>query len=162
VAVALRRKQPRKAHRRGGGAPEEHTRNVRGTNIMRILIAFEDDYCAYADALAKAIRAARPHLDVVATVGLEALQTQTARLDPHLVISSVPNPAAEQEDEEEGKLILAWVELSLDPNLPSQFCIDSWRWETLNPSLEDLLDVIDETERLVLSRVVARKRADGY
>ena len=128
---------------------------------MRILIAFEDDYCAYADALAKAIRAARPHLNV-ATVGLEALQTQTAHLDPHLVISSVPNPAAEQEDEEEGKLILAWVELSLDPNLPSQFCIDSWRWETLNPSLEELLDVIDETERLVLSRVVARKRADGY
>ena len=102
MAVALRRKQPRKAHRRGGGAPEEHTRNVRGTNIMRILIAFEDDYCAYADALAKAIRAARPHLDVVAMVGLEALQTQTARLDPHLVISSVPNPAAEQEDGEVG------------------------------------------------------------
>ena len=128
----------------------------------RILVAFEDDYQAYTDALSNAIRAARPHLDVVATVGLEALQTQTARLDPHLVISSVPNPAAEQEDEEEGKLILAWVELSLDPNLPSQFCIDSWRWETLNPSLEELLDVIDETERLVLSRVVARKRADGY
>ena len=129
---------------------------------MRILIAFEDYYCAYADALAKAIRAARPHLDVVATVGLEALQTQTARLDPHLVISSVPSPATEQEDEEEGKLVLAWVELSLDSNLPSQFCIDSWRWESLNPSLEELLDVIDETERLVLSRVVARKRADGY
>jgi hypothetical protein len=129
---------------------------------MRILIVFEDDYCAYADALAKAIRAARPHLDVVATVGLEALQTQTARLDPHLVISSVPSPATEQEDKEEGKLVLAWVELSLDSNLPSQFCIDSWRWESLNPSLEELLDVIDETERLVLSRVVARKRADGY
>ena len=130
---------------------------------MRILIAFEDDYCAYADALAQAIRAARPHLDVVATVGLEALQTQTARLDPHLVISSVPNPAAEQEDdEEEGKLVPAWVELSLDPCRPSQFCVDNWRWELLNPSLEELLDVIDETERLVLSRVVARRRADGY
>jgi len=126
---------------------------------MRILIAFEDDYCAYADALAKAIRAARPHLDVVATVGLEALQTQLTRLDTHLVISSLPNPAAEQGDEEEGKLILAWVELSVDPRLPSQFCVDSRRWESLNPSLEVLLDVVDETELLVLSSSSKRSEA---
>jgi len=126
---------------------------------MRILIAFEDDYCAYADALAKAIRAARPHLDVVATVGLEALQTQLTRLDTHLVISSLPNPAAEQGDEEEGKLILALVELSVDPRLPSQFCVDSRRWESLNPSLEVLLDVVDETELLVLSSSSKRSEA---
>ena len=132
---------------------------MRGTNIMRILIAFEDDYCAYADALAKAIRAARPHLDVVATVGLEALQTQLTRLDTHLVISSLPNPAAEQGDEEEGKLILALVELSVDPRLPSQFCVDSRRWESLNPSLEVLLDVVDETELLVLSSSSKRSEA---
>ena len=117
---------------------------------MRILVAFDDDYRAYADALSKAIGVARPHLNVT-PVGLEALQTQVARLDPHLVISSLPNPAAEQEDEEEGKLVPAWVELSLDPCRPSQFCVDNWRWELLNPSLEELLDVVDETERLVLS-----------
>jgi hypothetical protein len=102
---------------------------------MRILVAFDDDYGAYADALSKAIGVARPHLNVV-PVGLEALETQVARLDPHLVISSLPNPAAEQEDEEEGKLLLAWVELSVDPHLPSQFCVDNRRWESLNPSLE--------------------------
>src|SRR5919107_2575952 len=65
----------RKAHH-GWGRPkntgESAQGNVRGTNVMRILVAFEDDYRAYADALAKAISAARPHLDV-ATVGLEAL-----------------------------------------------------------------------------------------
>ena len=100
---------------------------------------------------------ARPHLDVAAA-GLEALQTEVARLDPHLVISSLPNPATEQEDEE-GKLRLAWVELSVDPHLPSKFCVSGRRWESLNPSLEELLDVIDETERLVLSSSSKRSEA---
>ena len=124
---------------------------------MRILVAFDDDYRAYADALSKAIGVARPHLNVT-PVGLEALQTQVARLDPHLVICSLPNPASpEQEDEEEGKLLLAWVELSVDPHLPSQFCVDNRRWESLNPSLEELLDVVDETKLLVLSSSSSRR-----
>jgi hypothetical protein len=118
---------------------------VRDTNIMRILVAFEDDYRAYADALAKAIRAARPHLDV-SMVGLEPLLTEVARLDPHLVICSSPNPAAEQQ--EEGKL--AWVELSVDPHRPSKFCVSGRRWESLNPSLGELLGVVEETEQLLV------------
>ena len=118
---------------------------MRDTNIMRILVAFEDDYRVYADALAKAIRAARPHLDV-AMVGLEALLTEVARLDPHLIICSSPNLAAEQQ---EGKL--AWVELSVDPHRPSRFCVSGRRWESLNPSLEELLGVVEETEQLLNS-----------
>jgi hypothetical protein len=114
-------------------------------HYLRILVAFEDDYRAYADALAKAIRAARPHLDV-STLGLEPLLTEVARLDPHLVICSSPNPAAEQQ--EEGKL--AWVELSVDPHRPSKFCVSGRRWESLNPSLEELLDVVEETEQLLV------------
>jgi len=120
-------------------------------------VAFDEDYRAYRDALSKAIGAVRPHLNVT-TVGLEELQTQVARLDPHLVISNVPNPVAEQ-DEEEGKLVLAWVELSVDPRRPSQFCLSGRHWESLNPSLEELLDVIDETERLVLSSSIRRSEA---
>ena len=114
----------------------------------RILVAFEDDYQAYTDALSNAIRAARPHLKVT-TATLEALQREVARLDPHLVISNLPNPATEQE----GKLLLfpAWVELSLDPHLPSKFRVDSRRWESLNPSLEELLNLVEEAEQLALS-----------
>ena len=117
---------------------------MRDTNIMRILIAFEDYYRAYADFLAKAIRVARPHLDV-AKVGLEALRAEVKLLDPHLLICSSPNPAAKQE-EEEGTL-LAWVELSVDPQRLSKFCVSGRRWESLNPSLEELLAVIEEAER---------------
>ena len=128
-----------------GGERPKNRGEVRGTtNIMRILVAFEDDYRAYADALAKAIRAARPHLDV-AMVGLETLLTGVARLDPHLIICSSPNPAANQQ---EGKL--AWVELSVDPHRPSKFCVSGRRWESLNPSLEELLGVVEETEQLLV------------
>ena len=109
-------------------------------------MAFEDDYRSYADALVTAIRAARPHLNVATTVGLEALQTEVARLDPHLLICSSLDPIFEQE----GKL-LAWVELSVDPHRSSKFCVSGRRWELLNPSLEELLDVVEEVEQLLLS-----------
>ena len=76
-----------------------------------------------------------------------------------MVISSLPNPDAEQEEdeEEEGKLVLARVERKFDPHLPSKFCVGSRRWEPLNPSLEELLDVVDETERLVLISSSSRR-----
>ena len=122
----------------------EEQGKVRSYNKTRILVAFENDYRAYADALAKAIRAARPHLDV-ATLGLEGLQTEVTRLDPHVIICSSPNPATEQQ---EGKL--AWVELSVDPHRPSKFCVSGRRWESLNPSLEELLGVVEETEQLLV------------
>ena len=109
-------------------------------------MAFEDDYRAYADALVSATTAARPHLEV-ALVGVEALQTEVQRLDPHLVICSSSNPAAGQE-EEEGRL-LSWVELSVDPQRPSKFCVDGQRWESSNPSLKEVLGVIEETEQLL-------------
>jgi hypothetical protein len=142
--------KPRKAHHgwvRPKNTGESAQGNVRGTNVMRILVAFEDDYRAYADALAKAISAARPHLDV-ATVGLEALHAEVALLDPHLIICSSPNPIPPKQ-QEEGTL-LAWVELSVDPHRPSKFCLRRQRWESLNPSLEDLVAVVEETKRLLL------------
>ena len=118
---------------------------MRGINETRILVAFEDDYRSYADALATAIRAARPHLNV-ATVGLETPQAEVTHLDPHLVICSSLDPFLEQE----GKL-LAWVELSVDPHQFSRFCVSGRRWESLNPSLEELLSVTEETDQLLLS-----------
>jgi len=129
-----------------GGEHPKNRGEVRGTNETRILVAFEDDYRTYADALATAIRAARPHLNVATTVGLEALQAEVTHLDPHLLICSSLDPFLEQE----GKLV-AWVELSVDPHQSSRFCVSGRRWESLNPSLEELLSVVDETEQLLNS-----------
>jgi hypothetical protein len=41
------------------------------------------------------------------------------------------------------------VELSLDPERPSRVRLGEQRWETLNPSLEELLSVVDGTEKPV-------------
>ena len=117
---------------------------MEGGSATRILVAFENNYRAYADALASTTKAARPHLDVV-TIELETLQTEVARLSPHLVVCSSPNPATSQDSK------LAWVELSVDPHRPSKFCVSGRRWESLNPSLEELLGVVEETEQLLVS-----------
>ena len=123
---------------------------MRGTDKTRILVTFENDYRAYADALVSATTAARPHLEVALLVGVEALQTEVQRLDPHLVICSSSNPAAagQEEEEQEGRL-LSWVELSVNPQRPSKFCVDGQRWESSNPSLKEVLGVIEETEQLL-------------
>jgi hypothetical protein len=46
----------------------------------------------------------------------------------------------------------AWFELPLDPERLAEICIDGQRSETANPTLEELLRVIDETERLLLTK----------
>jgi hypothetical protein len=108
----------------------------------RVLVAFEDNYRAYADALAKTVKAARPRLNI-ATIGLAALRTELAHFDPHLVICSFSTPAVNQDGR------LSWVELSVDPHQSSRFCVDGRRWVSLNPSLEELLSVVEETEQLL-------------
>jgi hypothetical protein len=70
------------------------------------------------------------------------LRTEVAYFDPHLVITSQPSSTNHN-----GRL--SWIQLSVDPNQPSLMCVDGNQWESLNPSLEELLEAIDETERVV-------------
>jgi hypothetical protein len=64
------------------------------------------------------------------------------RFDPHLVVSSRPNTF-----EAGGRA--AWVLLSEDPEEPSEVCIDGRHGRLENPGLEEVLEIIDETEELV-------------
>lgn len=114
---------------------------------VRILVAFEDTYRAYGDAIVRAIRSTYPRLEVVAAADLKELQAEVALLDPHLVItsrSSHPAPLASRRGR------LSRVKLSVDPNQPSLICIDGQRRESLNPSLEELLDVVEDTESMLV------------
>jgi hypothetical protein len=104
-------------------------------------VALHDDYRAYRGAIAAGIRLLRPHVEV-ATTGLDALEDEAARLDPHVVICSLPATADSGER-------LAWVELSLDPARPSVVRVGGSYSKQSNPALEALLRVIDEAERLV-------------
>jgi hypothetical protein len=80
------------------------------------------------------------------------LQAEVAYFDPHLVITSQPSSTNHN-----GRL--SWIQLSVDPNQPSLMCVDGNQWESLNPSLEELLDRVDETERVV--RTTSQRSGTG-
>ena len=106
----------------------------------RVLIAFEDEYRTYREFMASAVRTHRPHIEVV-PAGLATLGEEVRRFDPHLVICSRPNTV-----EPGGSP--AWVELPPNPERLAEFCIDGQSFKIANPALEELLQTIDETERL--------------
>ena len=90
--------------------------------------------------MASAVRAHRPHTEVVATE-LGCIGEEVERFDPELVICSQPNTV-----DPGGRP--AWVELPPAPERLAEICLDGERSEVLNPTLEELLSVEDETERL--------------
>ncbi len=90
--------------------------------------------------MANAVRMHRPRVEVVAA-GLGGLGEEVTRFDPHLVICSRPNTV-----DLGGRP--AWIELPPDPDKRTEICVDGRHSETFNPALEDLLSVLDETERL--------------
>ena len=109
---------------------------------MRALIVYEDSHRSYGEAMVGAVRASRPGLEEVALAHLRDLEAELERLDPHLVVSSRPNTF-----ETGGRA--AWVLLSDDPEEPSEVCIDGQHRSLENPGLEEMLEIIDETEKLV-------------
>jgi len=109
---------------------------------MRILIAYEKSHRLYGYALERAIKACRPHLVVEIAEGPEALEAEVERLDPHLVISNHLNTV-----DPGGRV--AWLRLSHEPDEESEICLDGETSELVNPGLEELLRIINETEELV-------------
>ena len=81
------------------------------------------------------------------------LRAEVAYFDPHLVISSQPSLLTNYNGR------LSWIQLSLDPNQLSMMCVDGQQWQSLNPSLEELLDAVDEAERVV--RTTSQRSGTG-
>ena len=110
---------------------------------MKVLVALEDEYRTYMEAMAAAIREFRPDIEVVAiTGGSEDLEAGVTRLDPQLVICNPPvpeNPVGER---------LALIELSPDSTRPTNFRVGERRWQSMNPTLGEILSVVDETKGL--------------
>ena len=104
---------------------------------MRILVSFEDDYRAHRDVIAAGIRILRPHAEVQ-TTDPDALEEETTRFEPEVVICGRSSAA----DSQDGP---AWLEFSLDPLRPSNIRVGGRRWTSTNPTLEELLGIIDDT-----------------
>ena len=104
---------------------------------VRVLIAYEDTHSVYADAMRHAIGALRPGAEV-ATCGVAELGAGVGGLDPDLVVSSRPNAV-----DPGGRT--AWYRISPEPGVPSEVCVGGRRREVVNPGMEVLLSVLDET-----------------
>ena len=105
------------------------------------MVVFEDDYRAYRDVLAVGIRILRPRVEVE-TAALEALEEEVARFEPHVLICSRPEPA-------DLGIWAAWVEISLDPTRRAKVSVGGRYSERPNPTLEELLCIIDEIEQFL-------------
>ncbi len=104
----------------------------------RILVAFEDEYLAYREVIAAAIRVLRPGAQVQST-NLDALAKEVERTDPHVVICSRPNtvdPGSRP----------AWIVLPTDPTRPARICVGGRYSERANPTVEVLVGIVDEVE----------------
>ena len=108
---------------------------------MTVLLSFEEQYRVYGQAMAAAIQQFRPEVEVAIVDG-EDLEEEAEHFDPQLVITSPPAPDGPVDDR------LARIELSPEPDQPSRFRVGDRQWETTNPTLGEILPVVDETKRL--------------
>ena len=109
---------------------------MRGAVGIRVLVALEDDYRAYREMIAVALRVLRPSVEV-ATTSLEELEEELEHFDPQVVICD-----GHKDAESDGRP--AWIELSLDPTRPTKISYGSRYLEQPNPGAKELLGVIDE------------------
>ncbi len=103
---------------------------------MRVLMSVSRRQRAYGDAVAEAIGALRPHLQVTVTAP-ESFEDELARLGPELVVCDRPAPAGQDET-------LAWVEFLMDGDRPARVRVGDSRRELFNPSFVELLSIVDE------------------
>ena len=99
-------------------------------------MAFEESYRIYRETIAAALRVLRPETEVKSTT-IEGLEGELERFDPQVVICS-----GHKEVESGTRLI--WIELSVDPTMPTKISVGGRHFERTNPTVEQLLEVIDE------------------
>ncbi len=101
-------------------------------------MAIEDDYRVYRETIAAGLLILRPRAEVK-SVSLEALEEELERFDPQVVICS-------SHKDPESNDSRTWIELSLDPSQPTKISAGGRYLERTNPSVRDLLEIIDELE----------------
>jgi hypothetical protein len=98
-------------------------------------VAFEESYRTYRETIAAVLHILRPEAEVKSTT-LEAFEEELERFDPEVVICS-------GHKEVESGTRLVWIELPADPILPTKIRVDRHLLERTNPTVEELLEVID-------------------
>lgn len=120
----------------GAEAPPGSLESLRQTPAVRVLIAIEDRHKVYREAIGGFLRATQPRLQV-RLASSRGLHGELRRFGPQIVVHA--GPAVPLPD-----LLPCWVELSLDPSVPTVFQTGRVRREVINPSIKHLMAVIAE------------------
>jgi hypothetical protein len=107
---------------------------------LKVLIAYEAAYLAYAEVLGVSVGYAEPEAEV-RVVPLREIGAEVSSFEPHLVISSQPADTIPGVD--------AWFTLSPEPNKPSEFRLGEQRRKYINPDLGFLGKVVQDVSYLV-------------
>jgi hypothetical protein len=103
---------------------------------MRVLVSVGRRHHTYGKAIAEAIGALRPRLQV-SVAAPESFEEELTRLRPEVVVCDRPDPVGPDGT-------LAWVEFFVDADRPSEFRVGGRRREIIDPSFIELLAVVDE------------------
>lgn len=107
----------------------------------KVRVLFTNEPRSYRGAIATAVRMLRPEIQVFEGEP-ESLHRDIQRFRPHLVVSSVPMPAAAE---------LAWIELYPGHTSTAIVQLNGHHWKIEDASLVDLLSVLDRVRESVLS-----------
>jgi hypothetical protein len=111
---------------------------------VRILLAFEEDYRSYREVIAATIRVLRPHVEV-STTDPEGLEREVARLRPQLIVSCRPKATFRPPT-------MAWIKVASDkPTQPSEVWFGQDRWETVDPVMKTITQIVDSIEQKLAS-----------
>jgi hypothetical protein len=108
----------------------------------RGLVAIEPR--SYREVIGSALQHLRPHIAVL-IVEPEELVEEVARLGPELVICSTSNTRMGSNRHS----WVSWIEYRPYEETASRISVGSKNWELENVRFEDLLSVVDQTEKLV-------------
>ena len=103
---------------------------------MRVLMSLERRNRTYGEAIAEAIGALRPRLQV-SVAAPETFEEELTHLRPEVVVCDRPDSAGADDT-------LAWVEFFVGTGRPSAVRVGGRRREIVDPSFIELLAVVDE------------------
>lgn len=109
---------------------------------MRILVTVAP--CMYREALALAIHQRRPDIEIL-IASMATLDGQAESFGPHLLVRNDTDGAVME-------LLtgaLCWVEILYSDGLDARVSLDGGVWEIEDISTDDLIGIIEKTERLI-------------
>lgn len=130
------------ATRKQGAAAVAPGSAARGTvgATLRVLIYIEDRHCTYREAIAELLQSRCP------TSRCRSVASASWR--PSCFAWTRTSSCTPGRECRYPTIAPCWVELSLDPALPTQVQLGGIRHDLVNPSFSDLLAVIDQAASL--------------